>query len=168
MSADTRQVDGSHYQSEYQHWNFSADCRLGGFEHTITKYFQRHRLKNGLRDVLKGEHNLEKLLEISRLGFVCMNDGATVTKVHRFFAAHPEMDELDRQVYLCVVFWSKPKHIEAALNHVKKIKEAYAQADAERERNERAKDYFGLPDGTPDSGAHPTPGGYVDQGKDTR
>jgi hypothetical protein len=64
MTANERQVGGTHYKSEVQHWDFAADAGLGYFEGTITKYLARYRKKHGLQDLAKAEHYTEKLLEL--------------------------------------------------------------------------------------------------------
>lgn len=64
MSANERQVAGTHYGlGTYQHWDMVADLRLGYFEGQITKYVSRWRKKNGLQDLQKADHFLQKLLE---------------------------------------------------------------------------------------------------------
>jgi hypothetical protein len=65
-SADDKQVDGSHYQTQgEQHWNMMWRLyREAWFVGNITKYVLRYRRKNGIRDLLKAQHYLEKLLEL--------------------------------------------------------------------------------------------------------
>lgn len=64
MSADDRQVGGSHYQSSYQHWDMVLRTGVGYFEGQATKYLARHR-KSGksFQDLQKAQHYVEKLLE---------------------------------------------------------------------------------------------------------
>ena len=64
MSANDEQVDGEHYQTEIQPWDFIEANRLTFIEGNIVKYVCRHRQKNGLRDLEKAKHYLEKLIEI--------------------------------------------------------------------------------------------------------
>lgn len=64
MNANDRQVAGTHYKAAYQHWDLVADLRLGYFEGQVTKYVARWRKKNGLQDLQKAMHFLEKLLEL--------------------------------------------------------------------------------------------------------
>jgi hypothetical protein len=59
------QVGGTHYRSEYQHWDLVADAELGYFEGQITKYGTRHRKKNGEEDLRKAVHFLNKLRELA-------------------------------------------------------------------------------------------------------
>lgn len=63
MGANNQQVGGSHYASRIQHWDMAVACRLGYFEGQITKYLYRWRKKNGLEDLDKALHFLDKLIE---------------------------------------------------------------------------------------------------------
>lgn len=65
MSANDSQVGGTHYVSEYQHWDFVAKCYGPGyFKGVVTKYVVRWRKKNGLEDLQKARHYLVKLTEL--------------------------------------------------------------------------------------------------------
>ncbi len=62
-SASDYQVGGNHYQSDYQHWDWAIDIRLGYLESAATKYVTRWDKKNGVQDVQKGIHYLTKAKE---------------------------------------------------------------------------------------------------------
>ena len=64
MSANEKQVDGDHYQTQIQPWDFIEANKLTFIEGNIVKYVCRHRQKNGLRDLEKAKHYLEKLIEV--------------------------------------------------------------------------------------------------------
>ena len=64
MSANEKQVDGDHYQTKIQPWDFIEANRLTFIEGNIVKYVCRHRQKNGLKDLKKAKHYLEKLIEV--------------------------------------------------------------------------------------------------------
>lgn len=66
MSANSRQVDGTHYkegQKDAQHWDMAIDAQLNYLQGCATKYLGRWRDKNGLIDLEKAEHYCEKLME---------------------------------------------------------------------------------------------------------
>lgn len=65
-SPNNRQVGGDHYSSSYQHWDFVEDVGLGYLEAQATRYVARWRKKNGLEDLQKADHYLEKLLQRDR------------------------------------------------------------------------------------------------------
>lgn len=62
-SPNETQVGGSHYKSAFQHWDFVKECNLGYLEGNITKYLGRAHKKNGVEDLKKSLHYLDKLME---------------------------------------------------------------------------------------------------------
>lgn len=64
MIANNRQVGGNHYRSEIQHWDYVVANELDYFQAQITKYVSRYKKKNGITDLEKAKHFLEKLIEI--------------------------------------------------------------------------------------------------------
>lgn len=66
-TANSRQVAGDHYRLKEgeQHWDRA--WRLYGaapFQYQITKYVERYKDKNGLQDLEKARHFLDKLIEL--------------------------------------------------------------------------------------------------------
>ena len=66
MGANDEQVGGGHYKSPIQHWDYVLANELGYFEGQITRYVTRWRKKNGLEDLLKAQHFLTKLIEVTQ------------------------------------------------------------------------------------------------------
>ena len=66
MSANNTQVGGTHYQSgdKPQHWDIVAMHDLDYFQGQITKYVMRWKKKNGLQDLQKAMHFLQKYIEL--------------------------------------------------------------------------------------------------------
>lgn len=65
MSANEKQVGGNHYQqTSIQHWDWVAANDFDYFQGQITKYVARWKKKNGLADLEKALHFLEKYIEI--------------------------------------------------------------------------------------------------------
>ncbi len=60
------QVGGDHYKSEYQHWDWAVDVGLGPLEYGATRYICRHWKKNGVEDLQKAQHFIEKIMELER------------------------------------------------------------------------------------------------------
>lgn len=65
--ANKKQVSGTHYQrgEKMQHWDMVKEFELDYFQGNITKYLFRWRKKNGLADLEKAMHYLEKYIEIA-------------------------------------------------------------------------------------------------------
>lgn len=61
--ANDRQVGGTHYAAEYQHWDWIADIALPYLPATCSKYLKRWRKKNGFEDLEKSHHYLLKYIE---------------------------------------------------------------------------------------------------------
>lgn len=64
--ANEKQVAGSHYRTHIQHWDYVVANDLDYFQGQITKYVTRWKRKNGITDLLKAQHFLEKYIEVSR------------------------------------------------------------------------------------------------------
>ena len=66
MKANDRQIGGDHYKKGgEEHWD--RQWRLYGrgyFVGCITKYVERYHEKNGLQDLEKAKHFLDKLIEL--------------------------------------------------------------------------------------------------------
>ncbi len=66
MSANDRQVGGDHYRkngSTTQHWDYAIQKKFDIFQYQITKYVERWKDKNGVGDLEKAKHFLEKYIE---------------------------------------------------------------------------------------------------------
>lgn len=71
MGADDRQVSGEHYKSSVQHWDFAVtNFGRGYLKGQVTKYVYRWRKKNGVQDLEKALHFLQKLDEVSQPGYM--------------------------------------------------------------------------------------------------
>ena len=64
MSANDKQIGGSHYKSNSECWDYIIDNNLGYLEGTAIKYLTRWRKKNGIEDLRKAIHFIEKLIEV--------------------------------------------------------------------------------------------------------
>lgn len=65
MSANDRQVAGKHYGGgAVQHWDVVHMHGLDYFQGQITKYVMRWKAKNGVQDLKKAQHFLEKYIEL--------------------------------------------------------------------------------------------------------
>ena len=63
-SANLKQHGGEHYKSrDYQHWDWVCDTGMHYLLGCATKYVSRWRKKNGVEDLKKAIHYLEKATE---------------------------------------------------------------------------------------------------------
>ena len=63
--ANETQVGGEHYKTNnIQPWDAIHAWGLGFFSGNVVKYVARHREKNGVEDLKKARHYLDKLIEL--------------------------------------------------------------------------------------------------------
>lgn len=90
MSANDKQYGGDHYKGwEYEHWDFVTDLGLPYLIGCASKYVVRWRAKNGLEDLKKASHYLEKAIERGDVEGVEPTDG-NVRNLTRFTAQIPD------------------------------------------------------------------------------
>lgn len=67
MKANERQVGGGHYKDATgeEHWDRVARKDLDYFQGQITKYVERWKDKNGVQDLEKARHFLDKYIEVA-------------------------------------------------------------------------------------------------------
>lgn len=64
MTANDKQIGGNHYQCKaIQPWDYIISNNMGYLEGTAVKYITRWKEKNGIEDIKKAIHFLEKLIE---------------------------------------------------------------------------------------------------------
>lgn len=66
MSVNKKQIGGEHYKSRYQHWDFVIENNIDYLRANASKYVVRNRKKNGVEDLKKAIHYLEKFIEAPR------------------------------------------------------------------------------------------------------
>lgn len=66
--ANERQVGGTHYQCGMQHWDIVSDHGVPYLLGCATKYLMRWRQKNGVEDLRKAEHFVEKCIDVEETG----------------------------------------------------------------------------------------------------
>lgn len=67
MAANERQVGGGHYKTGgEEHWDRVHRLGLDYMQGQITKYVERWKSKNGVQDLEKAQHFLEKYIELAK------------------------------------------------------------------------------------------------------
>jgi hypothetical protein len=127
MSANTRQVGGAHYKSEYQHWDFAVDADLGPFEYQITKYGTRHRGKAGRQDLEKSAHFADKLIELANEGYLPHHRRVTGALLTCYVQANA-LDTREAELMRLVCGWTKLAHLLAVRQHLREMLEHYYPA----------------------------------------
>lgn len=87
MGANERQVGGTHYKTGgEEHWDRVHRLGLDYFQGQITKYVERWKLKNGVQDLEKARHFLDKYIELEKARAV---QGQQITRGGIAPASHP-------------------------------------------------------------------------------
>lgn len=149
LSVDEIQYAGDHYKTEYQHWNLIPAMGYGHeyYSAQASKYLTRWRKKNGIPDVLKGQHFIEKLLDlaVSRgnkflpYGHVKTDaDLQLVITDHmqshlRYYFHVNEVDDATAAIIVLVMFANKPAMLVQAIDECKRL------ADEARKAGDIAK-----------------------------
>lgn len=97
MEANNMQVGGSHYKSNFQHWDFVKLLGLQYLPGQITRYVARWRKKNGLEDLEKAAHYINKLIEEDTA------DRADALRLMENFCRVNELPEKERLIFNMIV-----------------------------------------------------------------
>lgn len=98
-NANERQIGGNHYGgTEYQHWDWVTDIRLPYLSGVGSKYAFRWRNKDGIQDLEKALHYIDKAEECGIRGSV---DGKRMDKFWRFVLSN---DVCLRDAVACYYF----------------------------------------------------------------
>jgi len=89
---NANQVGGDHYRSDYQHWDLIERHGIGYLEGCATKYVTRWRKKNGVQDLEKALHYVEKLIELHDCPLIqkprCHRGIVPVDEINRYSMAN--------------------------------------------------------------------------------
>lgn len=184
MTVNNVQVGGNHYKgSGYEHWDFVNECLHGRYlEGCVTKYITRHRKKNGLLDLRKALHYLDKIRELHQkrvympIGFAPRRNIEQGRSVGAFCTLN-EMPELETSIVARISTWENEDDLGFVRNQLLHL--IALEEEAARQLEAR-KAGAHTPQTTPLTGAvdflhHPAPPlgvvpaeepgrGYVDQG----
>lgn len=118
-SANARQVDGDHYKTGYEHWDFIEDVGLGYLEGYATKYIIRWRKKNGLKDLQKADHCIEKLIEKGRSNRMNISEEKAQECLDRFLNTIPDI--MDATLVEMITFWEGKASLLAVRDTLKEL-----------------------------------------------
>lgn len=110
-TVNERQVGGEHYRAAYQHWDFIENNGIGYLEGCATKYVARWRKKNGVQDLEKSLHYVEKLIELANAEKRAPRGHASVEDTHRFCKAN-ELNSDETFVILMLAGWNSIYELE--------------------------------------------------------
>jgi len=92
MAANETQVGGEHYKDKaIQPWDYISSNNMGYLAGCIVKYVSRYEDKNGLEDLEKAKHFLEKLIEVEQ--------SRTPTIAQPLITSQEELNRLEKKAY---------------------------------------------------------------------
>lgn len=95
MNSNGKQVGGDHYRGAFQPWDFTCDV-FGGcfFLGNANKYITRWRKKNGLEDLRKAAHYLEKVSELYLSGRLAPPPALGSDSLHALMVRYADANDL--------------------------------------------------------------------------
>jgi hypothetical protein len=111
--ANATQVGGDHYRKldpNFQHWDMAIIAGNRYLESAATKYIVRWRDKNGIADLRKALHYVDKLLEKVDSIEPPSPTAAQTFEIARFMC-HPAFDSDQRQIVFELHTWSTPMQV---------------------------------------------------------
>jgi hypothetical protein len=119
MSANNRQVGGTHYIASYQHWDLMSDYGVGYLEGCATKYLTRWRKSiKPVMDLEKSYHYLEKILEKIDVGY--SNHSHIPSYVLEQFVLANKIEE-DIAPLRRILYWTNKDDIKFAMTHIQDL-----------------------------------------------
>lgn len=135
------QIGGDHYKgTSYQHWDFVVAVSMRYLEGCATKYVVRHRHKNGVQDLEKARHYIDKITELyvaqkytnaraefrGSFLFGGGNENEMCIEIKKFTEANRLTTIESEFVYLCTM-WANPYELALARTRVQGLIDAWAK-----------------------------------------
>lgn len=120
--ANDTQVGGNHYAAGIQHWDFINDNGFSYLRGCATKYLTRYRDKNGVEDLRKAQHYVQKLSEGIALGKHCPSHNpdmpvAGISTLADFLSAN-NIPEVDHPPFWWILYGHTSAEMTAAIGHI--------------------------------------------------
>ena len=122
MKANDKQIGGRHYAAGIQHWDFITDNNFSYLRGCATKYLTRYHDKNGVEDLRKAQHYIEKLREGIAAGKLCPTQDPAdqipgVSTLQQFLDSN-EIPAQDRPPFWWILYGTTPQELTAAIEHI--------------------------------------------------
>ncbi len=113
--ANDRQIGGEHYKTAFEHWDLVERNGLGYLEGCATKYVSRWRKKNGVQDLQKALHYIDKLIEMERDHDRLPRGLVPCAELDRFCTVNGlNAGMLERNVMYLLCRWCMPRELHEA------------------------------------------------------
>ena len=129
VNPNAMQIGGTHYQSEYQQWDFTEKHGLGALEACIIKYLCRWRDKgNGLMDLQKAIHYVDKLIDLHKYKGRVPKGCASVDDT-QYFSAMQSLTNTEEYAVTLISRWSCLDDLVYCRTAIRRLIEAGAFGD---------------------------------------
>lgn len=118
------QIGGDHYDTGYQVWDFCENNGLGGLEMCAIKYVCRWRQKEGIKDLEKAIHYIDKLIDLHHNRYRVPKGCAAGAEIVKFSSAQNLTTTEDTAVML-LSQWNCSQDLEQARDAVQRLIAAY-------------------------------------------
>ena len=112
-----KQIDGDHYRASIQHWDVIGIHGIGYLEGCATKYVTRHKNKNGLIDLEKAGHYVEKMLDL-RFAYNYQPSGVVPMVTVTAFCAANDLGWLESAIVETLLRWDSAEDLERAHHNI--------------------------------------------------
>lgn len=139
MNASNRQVGGSHYKSNgVQHWDYCVEVNVPNLEYAATKYISRWRKKNGLQDLQKAQHYIEKRIESITTGKGILRAARRNDDIFEAFCNDNSLSYEERLLCDTVMHWKRMDELVCAVEKLKSYLAKIEQKEDEEFQKEIA------------------------------
>ena len=118
MRASDRQVGGNHYEAEVQHWDYAVRSETPNLEYAASKYVARWRNKNGVQDLEKAIHYLEKRIESVNLHIGTMKGGIYLPLMFGEFTSSTNCTVEEAAILYSIMHWTKVSELQTAIARI--------------------------------------------------
>lgn len=119
MRASDRQVGGNHYEAEVQHWDYAVRSETPNLEYAASKYVARWRNKNGVQDLEKAIHYLEKRIESVNLHIGTMKGGIYLPLMFGEFTSSTNCTVEEAAILYSIMHWAKVSELQTAIARIR-------------------------------------------------
>ena len=111
-----KQVGGKHYRTKYQHWDLMIKYDVPYMEAQMTRYVTRARKKNGIEDLEKGVHYLEKVLSLPHYDPIYIKRPKAIPSWDiKDFCDSNYLNEIESALIHNILQWANPKELKSIL-----------------------------------------------------
>lgn len=113
MNVNEKQVGGEHYRCSYQHWDFVVEVLAGRYlEGCFSKYVTRTRKKNGLQDLEKSVHYLEKIISFGD-GYKPLGSQLDKIGLVAAFCVANDLNAMEAECVVSIATWTSIEELKA-------------------------------------------------------